>query len=691
MMITTRFCPVCGAANELARTHCFACEQLLVASIDDRDAKHATLLRERYQLGALLGSGGFSVVYHARDMQADGRDVAIKQINLQGLKPEEMIETTDTFNREVSLLSILHHPQIPWLYDHFDDRDHWYLVLEYLEGDTLEVYLEKRIAQGKPIQIDEALSMALQLCVVLEYLHTRQPPIIFRDLKPGNIIRTPGGKLCLIDFGIARRFRPGQVRDTQRLGSPGYAAPEQYGRSQTTTQADIYSLGALLYALISGQDPSEQPQGLAPLHLNGYAGEADLSALVQRMLSSNPVERPATAREVAVILEQVQQKRRASHDMGRIWVPPVPQMYPSYMGNQQQMYDLTGQGTRPAAKPRTGRRNVLIGIGALAAVSISGPLIWQMSQIQPPAPTLPQPVPTPQQPANSLYIYVGQTDSVWNVVWSSSGSRVASCSVDKTVQIWDALDGGNVFTYRGHTSAVNDALWSPDGKRIASASNDKTVQIWNASDGSSPLIYRGHADDVQEANWSPNGKHIVSCSLDTTVQIWNPKTGILINTYQEHNKGVLAAKWSPDGKRIASSSEDATAHIWDATTLNTTLIYNGHKSGVNEVAWSPDGKRVASASEDGTAQVWNAADGSNALMYTGHTDTVNTVAWSPDGKFIASGSGDTTVQIWDASSGNHIFTYTGHSEPVIGTGWSPDGKLLASASEDHTVQIWQIP
>ncbi len=114
---------------------------------------------------------------------------------------------------------------MPQIYDSFSDREYWYLVLQYLEGTTLETSLQMRVAQGKPIQVDETLAMGLQLCLVLEYLHTHQPPVVFRDLKPGNIIRSPAGTLCLIDFGIACHFRPGQASDTQALGSPGYAAP----------------------------------------------------------------------------------------------------------------------------------------------------------------------------------------------------------------------------------------------------------------------------------------------------------------------------------------------------------------------------------------------------------------------------------------------------------------------------------
>jgi serine/threonine protein kinase len=135
-------------------------------------------------------------------------------------------------------------------------------VLQYLEGPTLETYLETRATQGKPLQFEEVLEIALQPGEVLNYLHTRQPPVIFRDLKPGNIIRTPPkGTLCLIDFGIAPLPFWAETRHPGMRLTGGYAAPEQYGRAQTTPRSDIYSLGAVLHFLLSGDDPAESPPG----------------------------------------------------------------------------------------------------------------------------------------------------------------------------------------------------------------------------------------------------------------------------------------------------------------------------------------------------------------------------------------------------------------------------------------------
>ncbi len=181
-----------------------------------------TLFRNRYFIMSQVGAGGFGSVYKARDIQNGDRLVAIKEVSLLGLHPQAMIEATAAFQREVSVLSQLDHPNLPHLYEYFQDPGHWYLVvMDFIAGETLEEYQSK--VPNRRLLLSEVLDIGLQLCRVLAYLHSQQPPIIFRDLKPANIMRNHTGQLYLIDFGIARYFKPGQTRDTVALGSPGYA------------------------------------------------------------------------------------------------------------------------------------------------------------------------------------------------------------------------------------------------------------------------------------------------------------------------------------------------------------------------------------------------------------------------------------------------------------------------------------
>ena len=234
-----------------------------------------TLFRNRYFILSKVGEGGYGSVYKARDTQCHDRLVAIKEVSLLGLYPKAMIEATFAFQREVSVLSQLDHPNLPRVYEHFQNPGYWYLVMDFIAGETLEYYQSK--APNKRLLLSVVLDIGLQLCIVLDYLHSQQPPIVFRDLKPANIMRTPTGQIYLIDFGIARYFKPGQAKDTVALGSLGYAAPEQYGKAQTTPRADIYSLGAVLHQLLTAKDPSDAPFRFLPLRPKSHSEPGSLT------------------------------------------------------------------------------------------------------------------------------------------------------------------------------------------------------------------------------------------------------------------------------------------------------------------------------------------------------------------------------------------------------------------------------
>lgn len=247
-----------------------------------------TLFRDRYFILHKVGSGGFGSVYKARDIHNGNRLVAVKEVRLSGLPPQAMVEAAAAFQREVEVLTRLNHPNLPRIHEHFQTSEQWYLVMEFIAGQTLEAYQDN--APNRKLLLSEVLDIGIRLCLILEYLHSQQPPIIFRDLKPTNVIRTATGQLYLVDFGIARYFKPGQPKDTVALGSPGYAAPEQYGRAQTTPRADIYSLGAVLHQLLTTSDPSESPFRFRPLRPHGSSDPGSLTTSMVDVLV-NKLER----------------------------------------------------------------------------------------------------------------------------------------------------------------------------------------------------------------------------------------------------------------------------------------------------------------------------------------------------------------------------------------------------------------
>ncbi len=187
-------------------------------------------------------------VYLARDMKRRGILCAIKEMSLSMVPPEEQARAIQNFKIEAKMLWGLSHPNLPAFTNFFAENQCYFLVMEYIDGHTLEDLLER---QAAPFPERRVLRWAEQLCDVLEYLHSQNPPIIFRDMKPGNIMLTRQGHIKLIDFGIARFFRPAHGPDTQLLGTPGYAPPEQYGTAQTDERSDIYSLGMTLFHLLT--------------------------------------------------------------------------------------------------------------------------------------------------------------------------------------------------------------------------------------------------------------------------------------------------------------------------------------------------------------------------------------------------------------------------------------------------------
>src|SRR6266702_5114906 len=229
------FCDTCGAANRPQAQFCRACGQPLQAPATTIVISNTLtgllspqhMLKQRYVVLGAAGRGGFGAVYKAMDSQFGNRQVAIKEMSQSSLSQQELVEATESFKREALLLAGLTHPNLPRIYEQFTDRGHWYLVMDFIEGETLEEHLSK--IKGGHLPVEKVLEIGIQLCMVLEYLHMRQPPIIFRDLKPANVMLTVHGHIYLIDFGIARHFKPGQAKDTTALGSTGYAAPEQYG------------------------------------------------------------------------------------------------------------------------------------------------------------------------------------------------------------------------------------------------------------------------------------------------------------------------------------------------------------------------------------------------------------------------------------------------------------------------------
>ena len=225
-------------------------------------------------------------VYQARDLNRQ-TICAIKEMSLSMVPPEERAKAVQNFKAEAKMLAGLYHPNLPTFSDFFTEGQRHFLVMEYIDGITLDGYLERNHG---PFPERRVLGWARQLCDVLTYLHSQKPAIIFRDMKPGNIMLTPSGRVKLIDFGIARFFRHASSQDTQLLGTPGYAPPEQYGKAQTDERSDIYSLAMTLFQLMTNT-LSEKGFGLQDVHLANPQISLHVARALEKATALSPGDR----------------------------------------------------------------------------------------------------------------------------------------------------------------------------------------------------------------------------------------------------------------------------------------------------------------------------------------------------------------------------------------------------------------
>lgn len=334
-----------------------------------------TLLNGRYRILGVVGRGGMGTVYRAEHTHLEAI-VAIKELNVGGNQGDIRDELRHQFEREARILVKLSHPNLPRVSDSFIEEDRCFLVMDFVEGETLEEIIRRHAPY--PLDIRPVLRWSEQLCNVLEYLHGQNPPIVFRDLKPANIMITKEQDIRLIDFGIARRFQAGATHDTTFFGSPGYSPPEQYGHHQTDPRSDIYSLGATLHHMLSDRDPALTPFKHPPLQPLNPLVPPNLDDLVAHCLLIDPDDRYQTVFEIRQTLRDI---RRELEEADEYKIAPTHRS-----GKPNPKPETVDQASSVAIKPtrKKGRRVIMPAAATvLCALGIFGWYHWHSARLKP--------------------------------------------------------------------------------------------------------------------------------------------------------------------------------------------------------------------------------------------------------------------------------------------------------------------
>ncbi len=335
-MPLTTVCVTCGRPVNLTAKFCPHCSQSLSPlgpatpatpiGLGTGKLPAKALVANRYSIVRLLGKGGMGAVYLANDNRFSNKLVAVKEMSTSSLQTAAEKQTAiDGFKREAQLLCTLDHRNIPKVTDTFEENGKQFLVMDYVDGETLEDLLDGRTG---PFLESEVLGWAEQLCDVLTYLHGLTPPVIFRDLKPGNVMILRDMKTVkLIDFGIVRFFKPSSQTDTVKLGTPGYAPPEQYGKGgQSDARSDVYALGALLHHLLTLRDPGSDPFKFPSISLHNKKVSSHVDSAIAKAVQPRPADRWQTAHEFFAALQGPKAGQQTSLFPGP---PPMVQRAPA--------------------------------------------------------------------------------------------------------------------------------------------------------------------------------------------------------------------------------------------------------------------------------------------------------------------------------------------------------------------------
>jgi hypothetical protein len=663
-------------------------------------AEHA-----RYRVEQLLGVGGMGAVYRARHLLME-RTVALKVINRNLVGNPAAV---DRFRREMRAAAQLAHPNIVTAHDAEQAGDTHFLVMEYVEGRSLA----RLLADNGPLPVAQACDCVRQAALGLQ--HAFEQGMVHRDLKPHNLILTPGGQVKILDFGLARfvveSIAPGAEAEAriaadqhqtapERLtevgtvmGTPDYIAPEQARNAHAAdVRADIYSLGCTLYELLAGRPPFPDGTPLEKVmaHLDRKTAPVtavrpevpgEVAGIVERMLAKEPGQRYQTPAEVAAALAP-----HSGHAVRRRrWLLPAAAVVLA---------------------------SVLLLAGYLAGWGGRHAVEDAAQQQGPPA----DPVPGPQKPtppeamitspdARVVTTPAGEVigrhpEGVWAVAVSPDGPRALSAGSEGTVKLWDLETGQELRTLRGHKKRVEAIVFLPDGGRALSGGVDKTLRLWDLDTGSELKQLPGHDNIVTSVAVSADGRRAVSGGVDRTVRVWDLDKGKLIRRFADHQDWSYRVCLSADGRLALSGSPDGTVRLRDLETGKAVVFKPGKP--VWSVAFSPDGKQVLAGvggqwikgdwvrGEDNRVYVWDAASGKELGHFTGHTDAVLCIAFAPDGKRILTAGTDKTVRLWDAATREEQFRCTGHTDRVAGVAFTPDGRAL-SGSWDKTVRLWRFP
>jgi predicted Ser/Thr protein kinase len=595
-----------------------------------------TILENRYRIDRLLAHGGMGAIYKGYDTNLD-IPVAIKENFFQ--TPQSIRQ----FEQEARILARLHHPNLPRVIHHFAAEGQQYLVMDFVEGTNL---WETVKTQKRPLEEKQALDYIIQVSNAVSYLHQQNPPIIHRDIKPQNIKVTPEGRAVLVDFGIAKMAKKDSRTSTGARGvTPGFSPPEQYSGTGTTVASDIYSLGATLYAVLTGKKPPDsvsllvnQAQFEAPDKLNTKLSPQVCQAIMHAM-QPQPQERPQS---VAVW----QQKLQAMLDEPTVIRQDTDTMYAQTVLSPP-AGKSTPSTTEKGAEPKPQLSGLWLGVGLV--IIIVGLLVVGVLAF--------------------LAARGGGLTSTERLVFVSDR--------DEGWEIYTRNPDGAVNRMTNNQTSEENPVWSPDGSKLAFASDrDGNWEIYVLdSDGTVNRMTNNPAED-RDPVWSPDGSTLAFVSdRDENWDVYILDPDGTVNRMTNNPADDRDPVWSPDGSKLAFVSDrygDWEIYVLDADGALNRMTNNPAED--RDPVWSPDGSTLAFASNrDGNWEIYVLDPEGVSNRLTNEPSDDRTPVWSPDGSkltFVSARDGNWEIYTMN-KDGSDQTNLTNNRADDVSPAWSP--------------------
>ncbi|MBL8148845.1 MAG: serine/threonine protein kinase [Blastocatellia bacterium] len=733
-----KYCPICKNCYDDEEERCLKDRIFLVDAFPG-----SRVVASKYRIDALIGQGGMGAVYRATHLELD-RVIALKVVLPDFVSSNETLER---FRREARATARLNHPSVITIYDFgVLNNGRAYLAMELLSGRSLREDIERE----EVLTPKRVLELYKPICEAVQAAHNAG--VIHRDLKPDNIVieTSEAGleHIKVVDFGIAKlKEQPGIQALTLTgpglvMGTPHYMSPEQCKGEDLDVRSDIYSLGVMLYEMLSGHVPFDAPTPSAviiqhaidpPRRLSLLKRDIspELEAVVMKALSKNRLARQQTVIELYEELDKAVNNPSATVSQ----VPPritdflsTPPSPVSRFSTPKESF-AAAEVSRKTDKKKLDKLDTVTDqemipdtqqsskILRVTHQTISGISMETSSRLEQAVNFASSPSATDQaanqldREANELKqlerdssqvfsdetygvvlrevaTLIGHEHVIKSLDYTPDGKYLVSGSSDGTIKIWDLQKKMARGALVGHELSVNAVAISPDGQSVASASSDGTVKLWNLVTESEIASFNNYEGSLRSVAFAPSGKYL-ALSNEANIEVWEIETRKRLAEFTGHVRLVEAVEFTRDGSTVISGGVDETVRFWDLATNQPLGMINCRDHCINTLSSSVDGI-LATGGKDGKIHLWDVASRTDLATFEGHTESVRSLAFSTRGDYLISGDWSGIVKLWDTATGAELASIGAHDGAVMAVAFSPDEKQIATAGYDQEIKLWTI-